>query len=231
MKFSGWQRTSLIDFPDRISTVLFTQGCSMRCRFCHNPELVTPTKPVEGQFLEADVFTYLEKRKKMLEGVVITGGEPTIQKKLAPFIQKIKNMGYSVKLDTNGYQPDTLHELLSTGTIDYVAMDVKAPLHKYSYVTGVPIDSSRIQQSLSLLASSGIPYELRTTAAKPLLSIEDLHTIAKEIYGAPIWFIQQFRSSCTLDTALLNQDSYKDEELQQFVEQARQLYGQNCRMR
>lgn len=231
MQFSGWQRTSLIDFPDRISTILFTQGCSMRCRFCHNPELVAPQKPIEGQFTEDDVFSYLAKRKTMLEGVVITGGEPTIQSKLSSFIHRIKEMGFAVKLDTNGYQPEQLENLLSTCSLDYVAMDVKAPLHKYSHVAGVPIDPRRIEKSLDLLSQSKIAYELRTTAAKPLLSMEDLHTIAQQIAGAPMWYVQQFRSGCTLDPALLNQDSYKEEELQYFVDTVEPLYGQKCKMR
>lgn len=231
MKFSGWQRTSLIDFPDRISTVLFTQGCSMRCRFCHNPELVSSKKPIAGQFSENDVFEYLKKRKGMLEGVVITGGEPTVQAQLFPFVHKIKELGYDIKLDTNGYQPDSLQKLIETGCIDYVAMDVKAPMAKYSYVTGVPIDTSRIQNSLALLSSSTLPYELRTTAPKPLLSIDDLHTIAKEIRSAPIWYVQQFRSGCTLDPSLTNQEGYKEEELQHFVQEVLSLYGILCKLR
>ena len=231
MKFAGWQRTSLIDFPGMISSVLFTQGCSMRCRFCHNPELVLPDIASFPPFSEEEILAYLIKRRSMIEGVVITGGEPTLQPTLPDFVQKLHSLGFAIKLDTNGYQPQKLEELLETGCINYVAMDIKAPLYKYSDIAGIPIDPERIQKSLSLLASSSLPYELRTTAVKPLMSLDDLLTIAKEIKGAPLWFIQQFRSGCTLDPALRNQEGYKEEELQHVARIVCPSYVKKCRTR
>lgn len=231
MKFAGWQRTTLIDFPGLISTVLFTQGCSMRCRFCHNPELVTKQERTQTFFSQDAVLAYLETRKGMIEGVIITGGEPTIQTGIIPFVKKVSQLGFAIKLDTNGYHPDKLASILATGCIQYIAMDVKAPLAKYSHIAGLPLDTSLIQKSVQLLAQAGISYELRTTAVKPLLSLADLETIAQEIRGAPLWVIQQFRSGCTLDPSLLNQEGYRDEELQQFAQQIAQQYVKECRSR
>lgn len=231
MKFAGWQRTTLIDFPGKISSVLFAQGCSMRCRFCHNPELVQDRALIEALFREEDILAYLAQRKSMLEGVVLTGGEPTVQKDIIPFIEKVRALGYAIKLDTNGYQPEKLADILKTGCVDYVAMDVKAPLSKYSYIAGVPIITSLIQQSLEILAQSSIDYELRTTAVKPLLSLSDLLTIAHEIKGAPLWFIQQFRSGCTLDLSLQGQEGYKEEELLSIAQEAAPAFVKECRVR
>lgn len=231
MKFAGWQRTSLIDFPGKISSVLFTQGCSMRCRFCHNPELVQKGTLTDFLFKEEDILSYLAQRKSLIEGVVLTGGEPTIQPDIIPFIQNLHTMGYAIKLDTNGYQPSCLEAIIKTGCVDYIAMDIKAPHASYSHIAGIPINASLIQHSLRLLAQSGIPYELRTTAVKPLLSLADLMTIAQEIAGAPLWFIQQFRSGCTLDVSLQGQEGYKEEELQGVAREAAPAYVKECRVR
>lgn len=231
IKFAGWQRTSLIDFPGKISSVLFTQGCSMRCRFCHNPELVQSKKSSDFLFQEEEILGYLAQRRNMIEGVVLTGGEPTLQPDLIPFIQKVHSMGYSIKLDTNGYQPTKLQEILQTGCVEYVAMDVKAPLALYNNVAGVAIQTNLIQKSLQILLQSNLPYELRTTAVKPLLSLEDLKTIAQEIAGAPLWILQQFRSGCTLDLALQDTEPYKEEELLQIAKEVSPLYVKECKVR
>ena len=155
MKIGGFQKVSLIDYPGRISAVVFTQGCNFRCPFCHNPELVEPER-FEGLSPEAEILTFLEKRKGRLDAVVITGGEPTLQTELIPFIIHLKAMGYRIKLDTNGALPDVLEEMLGRGLLDYVAMDIKAPLERYSEVTKTKTDGQRILKSISLIMGSSV---------------------------------------------------------------------------
>lgn len=135
MQIGGLQKFSLLDYPGKISAVVFTQGCNFRCPYCHNPELVDPARYQEC-LPEEEIFSFLETRRGKLEAVTVTGGEPTLQKSLAPFLRRIKDMGFLVKLDTNGSRPDVLEELLRQKLIDYIAMDIKAPLEKYEAVTG-----------------------------------------------------------------------------------------------
>ena len=157
----GIQRTSLLDFPDKISAIVFTQGCNFNCGYCHNPDLLNSKKDIYS----TDVFfEFLDKRKGKLDGVVITGGEATLQPDLIPFIKEVKSRGFLIKLDTNGYRPDVLKEALEL--VDYVAMDIKAPLEKYSEITNTQIDVEKIKKSINLLRTSNVPYEFRTTVMK-----------------------------------------------------------------
>lgn len=222
----GIQKTSLLDYPDKISAIVFTQGCNFNCGYCHNPELLKSKKDIYS----LDVFfEFLEKRRGKLDGVVITGGEATLQKDLIPFIKKIKSQGFAVKLDTNGYKPDVLYEALQF--VDYVAMDIKAPLEKYSLVTNTDIDTAKIQESINLIMKSDIDYEFRTTVLKSQLSYDDFEQIGKLIKGAKRYYLQKFEASTEInDMNLINEKSYSNEEFKEIVKAIKQ-YVQNVELR
>lgn len=217
MKIGGFQKVSLIDYPGRISAVVFTQGCNFRCPFCHNPELVDPER-FAGLIPEPEILSFLEKRKGRLDAVVITGGEPTLQPELTPFIIHLKALGYRVKLDTNGTFPDLLEEMLGRKLLDYVAMDIKAPLERYDEMTKTKTDSRRIGRSISLIMGSGVDYEFRTTAVKSLLGAEDIERIGRLISGAKRFVLQKFVATKTLDRSYRNESSYSDGEMKAIVE-------------
>lgn len=192
MRIGGLQKFSLIDYPDRIAAVIFTQGCNFRCPYCHNAELVLPE--CYGKLVpENEVLGFLERRCRDLEGVVITGGEPTIQYDLASFLRRVKALGYAVKLDTNGNRPDVLDRLFRAHLIDYVAMDIKAPIGKYSHAAGRSVNVTRIKESIALVLQSGIPHQFRTTLVKPLCTAEDLPQIADLIPASAPYAVQNFR--------------------------------------
>ena len=212
MKIGGLQKVSLIDYPGKIGAVIFTQGCNFRCPYCHNPELVDPPRYRE-LIPEELVFAYLEKRQGKLEAVTITGGEPAIQSDLGRFAKKIKAMGYLVKVDTNGSRPDVLAELLGKGLIDYVAMDIKAPLGKYSAVTRTPGSGKTIRQSIALIMASGIDYEFRTTVVRSQLAEADIRAIGKMISSATRYALQRYSPTQPLDRDFLNEKTFSHEEL------------------
>ena len=212
MKIGGFQKVSLIDYPGRISAVVFTQGCNFRCPYCHNPELVDPERFTE-RVPEAEILAFLEKRKGRLDAVVISGGEPTLQPELIPFIIHLRAMGYPVKLDTNGALPDVLEEMLGRKLLDYVAMDIKAPLEKYAETTKTGIDGDRIRRSIALIMGSGVDYEFRTTAVRSLLAPGDLEAIGRLVAGAKRFVLQKFVATKTLDRGYLGEPSYSDGEL------------------
>jgi len=192
MKIGGFQRFSLIDYPNKISCIVFTQGCNFRCPYCYNPELVYPeffTTPLK----EEAIFDFLKRRKGRLEAVVITGGEPTIQPDLTEFIEKIKKMDYFVKLDTNGSNPHILKELIKSKLIDYIAMDIKAPPEKYSLLSGRDVDISLIFESMKIIENSSLEYEFRTTFVPSLLSEVDILRIKNMIKDKKRYRIQKFR--------------------------------------
>jgi pyruvate formate lyase activating enzyme len=224
MKIGGFQKVSLIDYPGRISAVVFTQGCNFRCPFCHNPELVDPERFAD-LIPEKEILSFLEKRKGRLDAVVITGGEPTMQPELIPYILHLKAMGYLIKLDTNGTRPDLLVEMLDKKLLDYVAMDIKAPLERYGEVTKTNTDHDRIRRSISLIMGSGTDYEFRTTAIKSLLAPEDLEKIGKLIPGAKRFVLQKFVPTKTLDRDFLGQPSYSDGELKRIVDKLAAIVG------
>ena len=174
MKIGGLLKFSMIDFPGYISAIVFTQGCNIRCKYCHNPELL----PVNSDtaYSEEEILFYLEKRKKCLEGLVITGGEPTLQSDLKDFIVKVKAMGYKIKLDTNGTNPQVVKDLIDNNLVDFIAMDIKAPFDKYYSVCG-PVDTEKVKESMSLIINSKIPYQFRTTYYKEVLNDADIETI------------------------------------------------------
>ena len=205
---------TLIDYPGHIACILFTQGCNFRCPYCQNPELVDPSRYINNNVEINKVRSFLLGRKGKLDGVVITGGEPTIHSDLPMLCEMIKDLGYVIKLDTNGYEPTMLSYLINNHLIDYVAMDYKAPLEKYPMITGkLRMDIGRISHSKSIIMSSGLRHEFRTTVVRELLSLEDLVRISSEIKGADLYAIQRFRPDKVLDDDLRYCSSYSAEEI------------------
>ena len=194
MKISGFQKMTLLDFPGKVACTIFTFGCNLRCPFCHNASLVLGGAPAE--YSQEEILSYLEKRKGLLDGVCITGGEPLLQPDIADFIKKIKAFGYAVKLDTNGCFPEKLKELLDSGLVDYVAMDIKNCFSKYSETVGIKnFDVTPIKKSIEVLISGNVNFEFRTTISKEFHTVEDIKALTKEIKGAKRYFLQNFVDS------------------------------------
>lgn len=195
MNIQGIQKLTLLDYPGKMACVLFTAGCNLRCPFCHNSRLVVnPEK--ESEYGEEEILAFLEKRQGILDGVVITGGEPLLQKDISDFIVKIRELGYSVKLDTNGTFPEKLRELIDKGLVDYVAMDIKNSPELYAETVGVTgFDISRIKESISILLEGKVDYEFRTTVVREFHSVFGMDNIGKLIKGAKRHFLQAFVDS------------------------------------
>lgn len=205
MRIGGLQKFSLIDYPGKTAAVIFTQGCHFRCPFCFNPTLVLPER--FGPVLpEEEVLAFLRKRQGQLEGVVVSGGEPTIQEDLPEFFRKIHALGYPLKLDTNGSNPKMLQTLIESGRVDYIAMDIKAPLRKYNLLAGIDVDLREIQKSIDLIIHSGISHEFRTTVVPSLLSQEDLQEIARWLEGEPYHLQPFIDQEDILDKNLLDKE-------------------------
>jgi pyruvate formate lyase activating enzyme len=202
MKIGGLHKLSLSDYPGKVAAVVFTQGCNFKCPWCHNASLVSVNVPNDSLIPEEKVFEFLENRRSHLDVVVVTGGEPTIQPDLPEFIHRIITMGFLVKLDTNGSRPKVLRKLLKQKLIDYVAMDIKAPLDIYDRLTGVQTPIDRIKKSIELIASSGITHVFRTTVVKSLLLPQDLRPIQKLIPPGSMYLLQKFRPEYALDPVL-----------------------------
>jgi pyruvate formate lyase activating enzyme len=213
MKIGGLQRISLIDYPGYLCGIVFLEGCNFRCPYCHNPELVDPCL-FRKRIPENDVIAFLEARKGKLDAVSITGGEPTIQPRLASFIRQIKKMGFAVKMDTNGSHPQIIKNLLAENLLDYIAMDVKAPLAKYKEVVKAQVHTDLIQESINLILQAKIPYEFRTTIIESQLDEADVRQIAGLISGADHYALQKFVPTKTLDNKFLKEKSWSDERLQ-----------------
>lgn len=209
MEISGLVKTSLIDYPGKVAAVVFTQGCNFRCGFCHNPELIPFGK---GTISQESVLNFLKTRNKLLEAVVITGGEPILQNDLTEFIEPIKEQGYFVKLDSNGSNPNRLKKLIDQSLIDYVAMDIKGPLKDYSKITGNK-NNKFVQKSIDILKNSPIEYEFRTTIVPYYHTISSIRLIGELIKGAPLFTLQNFRSAKTLDPKLSEEKSFSQQEL------------------
>ncbi len=198
MKIHGLQKMTLLDFPSRVACTVFTGGCNMRCPFCHNALLVTDIKG-ECEYTEEYVLDFLSKRKGLLDGVCITGGEPLINPDIPEFIKKIKALGFAVKLDTNGTNPEMLEMLIKEGLVDYVAMDIKNCREKYALTAGVlGLDISKIERSIEILKSSSIDFEFRTTVVREFHTVKDIAAAAEWIGGAPKYFLQAFTDSGNL---------------------------------
>ncbi len=192
MKIGGFTPFTLTDFPGRVSAIIFTQGCNFRCPFCHNPSLVLPEK-FSDPIYEESIINYLEMRRGRLDGVVISGGEPTIQSDLIEFVKRIKGIGYQVKLDTNGSHPEVIRKLIDQRLIDYCAMDIKAPWHKYSLLTGrEDVCIPAVQKSIEILLDSSIEVEFRITVVKPLLTDEDIEEVKNYLPADTPLMFQRF---------------------------------------
>lgn len=229
MKIGALQKTSLIEFPGRLSCIIFVRGCNFRCPYCHNPELVLPEK-FPPLIDNSEVILFLEKRRKYLDGVVITGGEPCVDDDLIPFLRKLKMMGYAVKIDTNGSFPEVLRNLIQENLLDYIAMDVKGPPEKYSVVAGVKVDIERIKESISLIIKGRIPYEFRTTVVEEMLETSDFEGIGELIKGAGLFYLQHFRPSKAVDPKTLSYHTYSDKEFEE-IRKIMLKYVERCEVR
>ena len=195
MLIGGLQKMTLLDYAGKVACIVFTHGCNFRCPYCHNAPLVTETPELIS---EDELFAFLEKRRGILDGVVVSGGEPTLQKDIIPFLSKIKELGYSLKLDTNGTNPALLREIVALGLCDYVAMDIKNSREKYSLTAGCDVDIKAIEESVSFLLSDSVDYEFRTTLTRELHSERDVRDIGEWIKGAKRYYLQTFVDSGSL---------------------------------
>ena len=213
MNVQGYQKLTLLDFPEHVACTVFTGGCNLRCPFCHNASLVLT--PRESENLEQEVLSYLAGRKGILEGVCITGGEPLLQPDLSDFVEQVKNMGFSVKLDTNGSDPDALAALLATEMIDYVAMDIKSAPETYEIAIGKAFPVERFQRSAEIIRASGIPHEFRTTLVKGIHRPKDMEGIGKWLSGEEKYFLQGFVDSGNLIGSGF--EAFSHEEMKEFL--------------
>ena len=196
MLIKGLQKHTLLDFPEKMACTVFTFGCNLRCPFCHNASLVLSDRADDTAISEEEFFSFLRKRTGVLEGVCITGGEPTLQPDLPDFIRKIKAMGYAVKLDTNGFRPTVLKALVAEGLLDYVAMDVKNSLALYPETVGIPfLDTAAVEESMDFLMEGHVPFEFRTTLVKGLHTPEGITDMGKRLAGDQPFFLQTFEDS------------------------------------
>jgi len=209
MEIAYIQSISLIDFPNTLSSIVFTQGCNFRCPYCQNPDLLSLSK---GKLSGDEAIKYFSKISDRIEGVSITGGEPTIQKGLVSFCEAIKDLGLKVKIDTNGSNPGVVKELLDRDILDYIAMDFKAPLSKYKVIARVNVSPNVILETARIIMDHSTPYEFRTTVARELLTLDDLIEIARTLEGARMYVIQKVRSIKTLDNIPFT--PYSDVELE-----------------
>jgi pyruvate formate lyase activating enzyme len=222
MKIGGFQKTSLLDYPKKICAIVWTVGCNFNCPFCYNVDLV---KGKDGTFPEEDILTYLEKRKNMLEGLVITGGEPLMQKDITIFCEKIKKLGYEIKIDTNGTFPEIIQELINKKLVDYIAMDVKAPKDKYDELSGKKVDIEKIQKSIDIIQKSKIVYEFKTTFVPGLLKKEDIFEIGKWLKGSKKYFLQQFKSEMSLlSDDLTNTPPYSKQDFFETIKKVKPFF-------
>lgn len=216
MKIGGLQKLSLVDYPGKTAAAIFTVGCNFRCGYCHNPELVLPERFDKEIPLE-EVFEFLEKRQGLLDGIVVSGGEPTMHDDLPEFLSSIKKMGYLVKLDSQGSNPKMLKRIIDEGSIDFIAMDIKSTLPKYSTVVARPVDPAAIQESIKLIMNSGLDYEFRTTAVKQLMSVEDFEEIGKMLNGAKRYAFQKFRAGISLNPQFNRFEPFSDQDTEKIV--------------
>lgn len=199
MRICGLQKMSLLDYPEKVAATVFTGGCNFRCPFCHNSSLVLTEKMMLPEIPQQEIFTFLEKRKNKLDGICITGGEPLINEDIGDFALSIKKLGFSVKLDTNGYFPQKLKMLIQEGVIDYVAMDIKNSQDAYPATVGIAdIDIAPIEESVAILMGGNVPFEFRTTVVKELHNEDNIRAIGQWISGAPKYFLQCFKDSGNL---------------------------------
>ncbi len=229
MIFHGLQKTTLIDFPGEIACTLFVDKCNFRCPYCQNPLLVL--EQAKEALSESEVLEFLRKRKKVLDGVCVTGGEPTLYAGLKPFFRRVKELGYKIKLDTNGTNPRMVRELIEEKLVDYVAMDIKAPLEKYDKATNSIVNKNAIKESIEILKEGKTGYEFRTTVVPKILEPEDFEEIGKMLKGAKAFYLQQFVNSVPLlDKEFQSIDPFPDRVLEQ-IKKTMQKYVEKVEIR
>ncbi len=222
MLIGGFQKMTVLDYPEKVACTVFLTGCNFRCPFCHNASLVTENW-IRGVGID-EIFSYLEKRKGLIDGVCITGGEPLLNNDIEDLIRPIKSMGYLVKLDTNGTNPTRLRNLIENGLVDYVAMDIKNSSEKYALTCGVKaVNFTKIEESINLLINGNIDYEFRTTVVEPLHSVEDIEKIGKLIKGAKSLYLQGFVDSGDLIGNSMN--AVNRETMQEMLERVKPYVG------
>jgi len=215
MEILGIEKVSMVDYKDKICATIFTGGCNFRCPFCHNSGIV---EKKYNYYSEDEILEYLKDRKKLLDAVVISGGEPTLQKDLARFIEEIKKLGFAVKLDTNGTNPDVLKELLEKKLLDYVAVDIKNDFASYSGITGISNPNVEgIKKSLKLLKEFGVDYELRTTLVKEFHSKENIERLSEDLKGEKLLYLQKFKLSEGVFNQSLHEVEKKEAEIYQKI--------------
>lgn len=193
MKFGGLHKTSFCDFPGKVAAVVFTQGCNFNCPFCHNRQLI-PKNPSQPNLIEEkEIIRFLEKRRDQIEGVVVSGGEPTLHSDLSRFLSLVKELGFFTKLDTNGSHPEIIKNLLSKNLVDYVAMDVKAPFEKYAILAGRQVDISCIQKSIELITANRVPHQFRTTWYRKKLTEKDIEKIGRKLPNPDKYLVQDYK--------------------------------------
>ena len=216
LNIAGFEKISLIDYPGKLSSIVFTYGCNLRCEYCHNPELVIEPMHEENLLDEKKIIKYLVNRIGKLDAVVITGGEPLLYyKDLRSFIKEIKDIGYLVKLDTNGLLPSRLQSLIKSDLIDYISMDIKYPADGYIQYTGADT-FEKVKQSIELIMKSDLEHEFRTTFVKGIHDIDSSRGIGELINGANLYFIQNFRPGKTINPSLSAQNSFTEKELRKL---------------
>ena len=214
MVFGGLQRLTISDFPGRLAAIVFTLGCNYRCPFCHNPELVDSHRFVR-RIPEAEVFSFLATRTERLDGVVITGGEPTVHCDLPALLRRFRDLGLATKLDTNGNSPELIEQIIEQGLVDYIALDIKSSPTSYSRAAGVPVNTDSIRRSVELICASGVPHELRMTYVEPLVPFQELAQVAKLAQGCRLFLVQPFQPTKTLDPRFLRLQRPSAERLRQ----------------
>lgn len=220
VQIGGLEKTSLLDYPGQISAVIFTYGCNLKCSYCHNPELVIEEFDKEHSISEEELLRFLEGKKGKLDAVVITGGEPLLHPDLEELIVKIKEMGFLIKLDTNGLLPSKLENLIKKGLLDYIAMDVKYPAEDYPIMTGIPDVIHKIKKSIKIIMNSGVDYEFRTTYVKGIHTFRSAKYIGQLIHGANLYYVQNFRDGKTITKGFDSSNSFTDKELKRIKREA-----------
>ncbi|MDD5760447.1 MAG: anaerobic ribonucleoside-triphosphate reductase activating protein [Candidatus Pacebacteria bacterium] len=231
MYFGGLEKTTLVDFPGKVAATVFTFGCNFRCPYCYNPELVLPSLINEQpKISEKEVIDFLKERRGFIEGLCITGGEPMMQADLPDFIQKVKNLGFLVKLDTNGSFPDVLKSLIANKLVDWIAMDIKAPPEKYNLFSQGQIAVKIIEKSIQIIKRSGINYEFRTTLAPEILEEKDILDIVNWIRPATRYYLQRFKNNKVLEEKFKNIEPWSEEKMEAIFKKIKPNFRE-CKLR
>ena len=228
MKIGGIQKTSVLDYPDKLSAIIWTTGCNFRCPFCYNKQLVfNEVETID----EDEILKFLEKRKGELEALSISGGEPLVNDDIFYFVDKVKKLGYLIKIDTNGAFPTRLKNLINRNLVDYISMDVKAPKHKYYQLCGVDVEISKIEESIEILKNDELDYEFKTTIVPGMLKKDDIIEIAKWLKGSKQYYLQQLKSDSPMILSELDGTKpYSKEYLIEILNEIKPFY-KNCSLR